>query len=243
MDGSVKVLPAHLVRTFFDEKWGAPVKEDETGPLYKDASRIVRVFIEELCKKSSDKGLLDLGCGDGRYTLMLAEGGFKVRGVDFSQEAIKRLLRRAELMGLRGRVEGSVSDMARFEFGDERFLGVSAFDTLHYLSDSELGSLLDKIKGCIVENGLVCISFEAEISMRLRDGGEFRFGNQPYRSRDMVRGFFVNRLRDWRIVAEQERSVSVMAGIPPSVRGLLGTEYDSYRRSFKSYEIIAEKPT
>lgn len=243
MMSSIKVLPAGMVKTFFDEKWGAPVKGGQTGPLYKDASRIVRLYIEELRKKSSGRGLLDLGCGDGRYTLMLAEGGFRVRGIDFSQEAIKRLLRRAEVMGLGGRVEGSVSDISKFEPGGERFLGVSSFDALHYLSDRELGRLLDKAKNSIVEGGLVCISFEAEISMRLRDGREFRFGNQPYRQKGMIREFLLNRLRGWSIVAEQERDVSVKAGIPLSVRRVLGTAHDSYKRSFKSYEIIAEKPT
>ncbi len=35
--------------------------------------------------------LLDIACGDGRNSVYLAKEGFKVTGVDFSEEALKRL--------------------------------------------------------------------------------------------------------------------------------------------------------
>lgn len=36
--------------------------------------------------------VLDIACGDGRNSIFLSENGFKVTGVDFSNEALKRLL-------------------------------------------------------------------------------------------------------------------------------------------------------
>ncbi|WP_297406165.1 methyltransferase domain-containing protein [uncultured Cetobacterium sp.] len=36
--------------------------------------------------------VLDIACGDGRNSLFLSENGFEVTGVDFSDEALKRLL-------------------------------------------------------------------------------------------------------------------------------------------------------
>lgn len=40
--------------------------------------------------------VLDIACGDGRNAIFLAKSGFEVTGVDFSDEAIKRLSKFSE---------------------------------------------------------------------------------------------------------------------------------------------------
>lgn len=48
-------------------------------------------FIVDNIDYLNKESLLDFACGDGRNAIYLAKLGFKVLGVDFSKEAIKRL--------------------------------------------------------------------------------------------------------------------------------------------------------
>ncbi|CAA9260396.1 MAG: Thioredoxin reductase [uncultured Acidimicrobiales bacterium] len=58
---------------------------------------------------------LDLGAGEGRTTLWLAERGWKVTAVDFSDVAIDRGRQRLEAAGLPGAVEWICADLVEFD--------------------------------------------------------------------------------------------------------------------------------
>ncbi len=58
--------------------------------------------------------VLDLGCGEGRNALFLAECGFDVTAVDISETGIRKLRALAEQRGLAIRSE--VSDMRNYSF-------------------------------------------------------------------------------------------------------------------------------
>lgn len=58
--------------------------------------------------------VLDLGCGDGRNALFLAENGFDVTAVDTSAAGIEKLRRLAEARGLSIRTE--IHDMRTYDF-------------------------------------------------------------------------------------------------------------------------------
>jgi 2-polyprenyl-3-methyl-5-hydroxy-6-metoxy-1,4-benzoquinol methylase len=49
----------------------------------------LRPVILELIKNVRDKQVLDLGCGDGRYSIVMAEAGAKVIGIDASEHQIR----------------------------------------------------------------------------------------------------------------------------------------------------------
>lgn len=57
-----------------------------------DAVKSPSKYVVELVPLLIEKGVrevLDVGCGDGRHTLFLAEQGFKVHGIDGSQKALR----------------------------------------------------------------------------------------------------------------------------------------------------------
>jgi SAM-dependent methyltransferase len=58
---------------------------------------------------------LDLGAGEGRTTLWLAERGWTVTAVDFSDVAIDRGRQRAEASGVAGAVEWICADLVDFD--------------------------------------------------------------------------------------------------------------------------------
>ncbi|MHA6806240.1 class I SAM-dependent methyltransferase [Salinifilum ghardaiensis] len=65
--------------------------------------------------------VLDIGCGSGDNTLHLAERGYEVLGVDFSEQAIRRARDNAAARSVRARFE--VADALRFD-------RPNAFDTI-----------------------------------------------------------------------------------------------------------------
>ncbi len=58
---------------------------------------------------------LDLGAGEGRTTLWLAERGWKVTAVDFSDVALDRGRQRAEAAGVPGAVEWVCADLVDYD--------------------------------------------------------------------------------------------------------------------------------
>ncbi len=61
--------------------------------------------------------IVDLGCGDGRNAIYLAQRSFDVVGIDSSRVAIEKLLRFAAEKKVEDKVRGVVSDFTDFNFG------------------------------------------------------------------------------------------------------------------------------
>lgn len=80
----------------------------------KDHSKQMDKFITYL--KKGDK-VLDVGCGSGRDSIFLAEQGFEVWGIDFSEEAI----RKAELKCNKDNLHFSVQDACLLNFENDFF--------------------------------------------------------------------------------------------------------------------------
>lgn len=73
------------------ESWSERYKSRTDG--LKEPAGFIKDNIDQLKKGT----VLDLACGDGRNAIFLAKEGFEVTGVDFSQEALKRLDKFSEI--------------------------------------------------------------------------------------------------------------------------------------------------
>lgn len=60
-------------------------------------------FVEEIFKKRGKrvKTILDLGCGTGGHAIVFAKHGYKVTGIDRSEEMLKTARRKARKAGLK----------------------------------------------------------------------------------------------------------------------------------------------
>lgn len=86
---------------------------------------------------------LDLGCGDGRNTLLLAEHGLYVDALDISAVGIEKLRSRARAAGVP--VRAWVQDIGTFSFEREYDL-VVAHGVLHLLGRDVWLHLLDSVR-------------------------------------------------------------------------------------------------
>ncbi|HKZ95119.1 MAG TPA: methyltransferase domain-containing protein [Candidatus Bathyarchaeia archaeon] len=98
---------------------------------------------------------LDLGVGEGRNALFLAQTGFQVTGIDISPKAIEKFLNLARERDVA--VEGLVRDIRDFEFKPHTYDLIVATVTLHFLAKTEVYETISKIIRSVALGGYVYI--------------------------------------------------------------------------------------
>ena len=116
---------------------------------YSDFASVYDIFMDEtpytewadhICglleRQGIEKGLLlELGCGTGSLTEILADRGYDMIGVDFSQEMLNVALEKKERSGLD--ILYLCQDMREFELYGTVAAVVSVCDSINYLLDTE----------------------------------------------------------------------------------------------------------
>lgn len=87
--------------------------------------------------------ILDLGCGEGRNALFLAEQGYDVTAVDISPSGIEKLQQIAQRRGLV--IQSQIQDMRRYQWNVEYDLIVS-HGCLHFIKRFDWQKMLNKFK-------------------------------------------------------------------------------------------------
>lgn len=92
---------------------------------------IADYYAEILCKMTSGKRLLDMGCGTGSLTVRLAERGFKVIGQDASTEML------SVAAGKSSEVMWICQNMEETDIGGEVDAVISTLDSVNHLDGRE----------------------------------------------------------------------------------------------------------
>ncbi|WP_238420322.1 class I SAM-dependent methyltransferase [Gordonia sp. 'Campus'] len=126
---------------------------DWDGERYADVSELQRMVAEESIgdlELTGTERLLDVGCGDGFITMLLADRlpSGSVVGVDASRRMIERALDRVPADNLR--VQFHVDDVLALPFDDDFDIAVS-FNALHWVHDQ--GAALRGIARSLVDGG------------------------------------------------------------------------------------------
>jgi SAM-dependent methyltransferase len=79
------------------------------------------------------KRVLDYGCGDGQYSVLLARRGAQVVGIDISDISVRNCQARAEAEGLASATSFHVMDCEQLQFEDNSFDLVCESGVLHHL--------------------------------------------------------------------------------------------------------------
>jgi 2-polyprenyl-3-methyl-5-hydroxy-6-metoxy-1,4-benzoquinol methylase len=74
---------------------------DEKVNLQENPDNLIRQAIKMLPENLSNKDVLDIGCGEGRWSRLMAERGGVVTGVDMNQKMIEIGNKRSEQLGNR----------------------------------------------------------------------------------------------------------------------------------------------
>ncbi len=100
----------------------------------------------------SGKRVLDLGIGEGKNSVFLADMGFSVTGVDFSLEALKICKKYCSKIDL------VHCDIRNYEIGKDSFDLIMSNFVLHFLHKDDVYAIIKNIKSGLAKNGLVYIS-------------------------------------------------------------------------------------
>ena len=112
-----------------------------------------QLALEPWLKIEPGARVLDVGCGIGRWSSLLAKRGARVTGMDLSPTMIAEARRRASDMGVGGRCEFLVQDLAHLDAG-ERFdllLGVTVLQ--HMLDTDALRSAIQRMRDHLAHGG------------------------------------------------------------------------------------------
>jgi len=88
----------------------------EAGDVF---SRQPNAFLAEMVRSRKPGSALDVGMGQGRNSIYLAQRGWQVTGIDTSGEGIRQAKLEATRLGLTIRAE--VADFEEFDFGENRW--------------------------------------------------------------------------------------------------------------------------
>ena len=154
-------------------------------------SKSVSILTEHL-----DKGdILDLGCGEGRNALFLAEKGFKVLGVDKSDKSISIMLDRAQQIrkktGKELQLSGLNIDILTY-YVNENFDAVICMNILHFFDKKDIIKVVKNIKNSTKINGFNVIDVFTE---------DNPYKNLPYLfKKEELKELY----KDWKILKYEE---------------------------------------
>lgn len=104
------------------------------------------------------RNVLDVGCGTGNHSILLAEKGYKTVGIDFSKVMITQARKKAEKKNLA--VEFHVQDIRSFDLKRKFDVAICLFGTLGYcITEDEIRAVLLRIRNHLKKGGLFIFDF------------------------------------------------------------------------------------
>jgi ubiquinone/menaquinone biosynthesis C-methylase UbiE len=146
--------------------------------------------------------VLDVGCGVGRWSRLLAARGAIVTGVDLSPTMIAEAERRARECGLASRCRFIVEDSSRLEIGERFELILCVTMLQHVLDVSALSAAVRRIAGHLAPAGRLVVLEAAPARPATQ------CDTSVFRARQ--RGFYLRLFRDCGL------SVRAISGVDPA---------------------------
>lgn len=117
-------------------------------------------------RNARPRRILDLACGTGNVTELLAEEGYVMTGVDIASHMIAEARRKAGEKGLS--ITYHVQDAGLLDLPGERFdLCISLFDSLNYVTEpAHLQSAFERVALHLTRNGLFIFDLNSELALR-----------------------------------------------------------------------------
>ena len=108
-----------------------------------------------VCKVVEKLNVLDVACGEGYGSSLMAENAGRVTGVDISHEAIEHAKKRYNHSNL-DYIRGSATDLSMFQ--NETFDAVISFETIEHIDETSQQLFLKEIKRVLKSDGFLIMS-------------------------------------------------------------------------------------
>lgn len=108
--------------------------------------------------------VLDLGCGVGRHSLLLAELGMTVTASDISASGLAKLEQSAGERGLSDFIETRSVDMLELSFPEDSFDAIVAFHSIYHTDTAGLRTVLAAMRGWLRPGGDLFVTFNSKRS-------------------------------------------------------------------------------
>ena len=127
----------------------------------KRPASYVRLFMEKYATDLHGKKILDIGAGEGKNAVWLANLGAMVIAIDVSPIALKRFEQQPDFENCKKRITRIQQSMTDAHFPLENFDIIVAYGVLHCLdSRDEIFEMLSKIRNWLKPGGFfICASF------------------------------------------------------------------------------------
>jgi SAM-dependent methyltransferase len=159
-----------------------------------------------VAERARGRAVLELGCGDGRDSAVLAAAGHRLVGVDLSAEAVERARQRVPS------AEFHCQDI-RAPFPVERAGVVVASLSLHYFPWPETVALVERIGRLLGPTGMLLCRLNSTNDHHFGASGHPRIEDDYYLVDGAPKRFFdraaVDRLffRGWRVLSAEELTI------------------------------------
>jgi SAM-dependent methyltransferase len=137
----------------YDRYWGSHFVD-----RYWDI--VERLFLTQLGK---GRNVLDLCCGSGRFAARLSDAGYRVSGIDGSNELLKIAHRNAPTVDL------TSGDARSFTIIDKFDGAISTFDSMNHIPDLvSLGTVFNNVYSSLKKNGVFMFDMNMEDGFKAR---------------------------------------------------------------------------
>ena len=119
---------------------------------HEDMAELIRLFRRERARR-----ILDIGSGSGRHTVLLAQRGFQVTGMDVSSEGLRltrHWLREKKITARLTRADF----FEPFAFADAAFDGAIALQSIHHGTHDRIRSCVGEIARVVKPGGILFVS-------------------------------------------------------------------------------------
>jgi SAM-dependent methyltransferase len=125
-------------KRFFEKAYRTGVH----GWPVEDPSRFVVEFLKTFRRKNLKGRILDIGCGEGRHTLLFAEAGYAATGVDLQPLAIRRAKDFSKLKRVKGGFQFVLGDVFSLPFRLNHFDVLIDYGCLHHVMKKDFSRYL-----------------------------------------------------------------------------------------------------
>lgn len=134
------------------KEWEESYRNDQNIHFYE----LALTYIFRQITISAESSFLDAGCGSGTKSMLLAERGYKVTGVDISETVLLKAANKAAVCGLADKITFQPEDMTALSFSDETFDAVLCWGVLMHIPNVE--GALSELMRVVKKGGSIIVS-------------------------------------------------------------------------------------